>query len=80
MLGAITWEELEEMTIPDLVSRLESVRRVDARRRLDALQERMTTARGSAENVAGIVQSLGEAAGLQTLGDIEDFAAALKGL
>jgi hypothetical protein len=80
MLGALTWEELEDMTIPDLVSRIDSVRRVDARRRRDALNEATLAARGSPEQLSAAATTLGDAAGVQTDGDLSDLARDLGAL
>ncbi|MCW8137867.1 MAG: hypothetical protein KIT58_03090 [Planctomycetota bacterium] len=66
--------------MPTLMRRLAVIRRVDARRRRDALCERLAAARGGEDAVRQLLDALGEQAGEGTAaGGIEDLMRALGG-
>lgn len=66
--------------MPTLMRRLAVIRRVDARRRRDALCERLAAARGNEDAVRQILDALGAQAGeAAEAGGVEDLMRALGG-
>lgn len=78
MLGA--GRDVETLPVPTLFAKLTVARRVDARRRRNALLEGATAARGSPEQVQQLLEALGGAAGVPSaMGDVHDLMRALSG-
>jgi DNA-binding FadR family transcriptional regulator len=63
MVGGLSDQEVMLMPVPSLMDRLESIRRVDARRRRDAFCAAVAAARGQEEDAQRLFRALDEQAG-----------------
>jgi hypothetical protein len=79
MVGGVSEEEVRLMSVPTLLARLASVRRVHAGQRLNAFHEALTAARGDEDAVRKVSVSLKRAAGVVRKGGLAALQRLLGG-
>lgn len=80
MVGHLEREYVDRLPVPTLFARLHRIRQVEARRRLDALQDQIAATRGKPEDVQSLTDALCEAADVeQAAGGVDDLMRALGG-
>lgn len=79
MVGQLDREYVDRLPVPTLFARLRRIRQVEARRRLDAIQDQLAATRGTEESVRALTDALQDAAGVEPEGGVEDLMRALGG-
>lgn len=80
MVGHLDREYVDGLPVPTLFARLRRIRQVDARRRLDVVQDQIAATRGKSEDVRSLVDALCEAADIEVVTDgVDGLMRALGG-